>query len=114
MLLLDGLNANISLSISMDGKKSAASQHRIQQPMTASTPESLSTQRLPQKPNLPISILFKQRPSIRIEVFTRKHVQLLWLASFPVRLQRNVSRAKHVVVRHDHQQWSRRDAVDHV
>jgi hypothetical protein len=93
----------------MHGKKSAVTRQISKttnigpnNPNTASTPELLSAQRLPQKLNLTISILFKQRPSIRIKMATRQHMQLLWLASFPIRLERDVGRAKHVVVRHDH------------
>lgn len=48
--------------------------------------KSNSTKRLPQKPNLPISIALKQRPSVRIEMPTRKHMRLLWFAGFPISL----------------------------
>jgi hypothetical protein len=67
--------------------------------------ELFSTQRLPQELDLTISILFEQRPSVSIEMATREHLQLLWLASFPIGLQSDIGRAKHVVVRHDHEQW---------
>jgi hypothetical protein len=75
---------------------------------------SFSTQRLPQELDLTISIDLEISTRIAVEMASRKDVQLLGFSGFCERLEGDVSRTKHIIFGHGHQQRSRRDTMDHM
>lgn len=73
-----------------------------------------SAQCLLQKLDLTTSIDLEIGARIAVKVATWEDMQLLRLSGFCIRLEGNVSRAKHIVFGHGHQQGSRRDTMDHM